>query len=253
MRFFHQIWLDAVSFSERLKGVADLMKVLGALVVVALVGWAALTLEWWRTPLGINAPRSMMLLGIVVLCVFFYLGHVAARCGSPFFTVGRLTADSRLDYPVFFVRVTNRGPGPIKPIAKVTYMRDGMGRELTLRNALLAQEVHWRDVPMDERPTLRQGDSALAGFLFVNHVKSECPRLCIYPIDLEVTPLWRTDTAYEEQSLRLQFTITYESEGEEIAPIKIKVRTFSYEIKPDKNEPLKFKASRVRFHSMFWR
>jgi hypothetical protein len=104
----------------------------------------------------------------------------------------------------------------------------------------------------NKQPYLREGQEAYAGVLWAPEPKSDAPRLWLFPIDLTPECLFDKRVPLDEQiGLRLKITATYRAK--EVSDRERLVIRRSYYIKPDESQPLKYKAKRVCFGSLFWK
>lgn len=150
------------------------------------------------------------------------------------------------------MRVENRGPGTVNPIVRVTYLRDGAGRLLPSRSSYLGEEIHWRYFThTDKSKYLQDGDEAYAGVFWLFNLDSDEPELMLYPIDLVPRQVTKPAKLLENQGLRVKVAATYKQKNLHERDTPVIKR--SYLIMPAPSEPLRFKAQRVRFRSLFWR
>jgi len=223
------------------------MRIVTAIVVLLAAGFGLsyiTTLGWWLRPMSLELPRLILIAAILVLSVSFWFGSVFSRSRQPRFTVSSLEADNASS--MFQMRIENQGPGDIKPIVRVVYLRDLSGRFLEYNThgfkgplpiSYSGYEAHWRTCPVSERPVLTEKHPFYTGPLAV-----QGNELLSYSLDGE-------HVALGSKGLRLQVTASHESVNENTPSL---VR-HSYLIKPDPSEPLKYKVKRIRFRSLFWR
>ncbi len=230
------------------------MKVVGVLGTLALfIGGLYIGKAWWLKP--VVSTRIIALLIFLSLIFFCYLVSAAIRSRRPMLRVGHLrpTGDASRDDCLFQMRVENLGPGSVRPIVNITYLRDGNGEFMPIAPAFLGQEVHWRYfTDTDHHKYLQEGEEAYAGVLWVREVDSDSPQLWLYPITLRPEPIWRQPIKLSDQTgLRLKIAIR--CRAKDLSERETRVIKRSYKLKPDQSESLKYKAKRVRLRSIFWR
>jgi hypothetical protein len=225
------------------------MKIVGLIVSAILtVGAFYLGTDWWGKNITITRMSTLVLGALLIAGC--YLVSVAIRLGRPLLKVGPLVPDATVDSHVFQLRVKNLGPGAVKPIVKITYVRDSRGRHLG-RSSYAATEVYWRySQNRDERPSLAENDEAYATILWVMQPASESPTLALQAISTEPIWLWETPVSLRDQpSVLIKLTASYEGRGRRYAP---PVWEHSYILTPDQSQQLKYKIKRVRIRSRFW-
>lgn len=251
MRLLRRIWQDLLNLNSQLELA---VKITGSILGIALIvaGWY-IGKDWWNTQLTIS---RIALAGIMFAVIFLcYLASVAIRIRRPYLIVGDLMPDEEETgiNSFFQMRVENRGPGTVRPIVRVTYLRDGYGRLLPVSSAYLGEEIHWRYWSRtDAYKYLREGDEAYAGVFWLVDLHTEEPKLAIYPIYLKPIDLWDKPIRLIDQSgLRVKISTTYQSD--DVLERDTPVVKRSYVITPDPSQRLKYRARRVRFRSLFWR
>jgi hypothetical protein len=225
------------------------MKIVGLIVSAILtVGAFYLGADWWGKDITITRMTTLVLgASLMVGC---YLVSVAIRLRRPLLKVGPLVPDPTANSNLFQLRVKNLGPGAVKPIVKITYLRDNRGGHLG-RSSYAATEVYWRYIQNpNERPSLAENDEAYATILWVMEQASESPVPALHAISTEPIRLWETPISLQDQpSVRIKLTASYEGRGRRYAPL---VWERSYILIPDRSQQLKYKIKRVRIWSKFW-
>jgi hypothetical protein len=257
MRFWRQFGRDILWLEARIEQTKGVMRLVTFLVIafLATAGVSAvLAREWWLTPIS-SLRSTPAFLGLSALALFFvfYCGVVFVRSRKPMLAVGGLRPDVRGDDSFFQMRVENLGPGTVQPIASFAYLRDGQGHPLPHRTTYLGQEIHWRYFSeANKRPYLAEGKEAYAGVFWIRAYETEAPEIWIYPLSLQTESLWQGAVPLPKQTgLRLKIAITYKQK--ELNDKEALMVKRSYILIPDKTQPLKYKAKRVWFRSLFWR
>jgi len=224
-------------------------KVIGFIITgIVLVGGWYVGKEWWGE--SIHASRFTALIAAASLILACYLVSVTMRLRRTHLKVGRLKPDDTNSSNLFQIRVKNLGPGSIKPITKVTYLRDGRGRHLGPAS-YGATEVYWRFIQTpNTRPSLAENDEAYAEVLWIRDPETDTPTPTIHAFDMGLKELWDERKRLKDQSgLRIKLTVSYEGRGKGYPPLVIER---SYKVKPDRSHSLKYKVKRVWIQSKFW-
>jgi hypothetical protein len=249
-RFLHQVWADIVWFDSQ---IGTAMKLISAAVsVLLLVGGLYLGKEWWKS--NEEIPRIILLLLASSLVLVCYLISAGLRARVPVLEVGRLlpVLNQQKTDGFFQLRVKNLGPGSVRPIVKITYLRDGKGDFLPIDKAFTEREVHWRGWNDKEHHLyLDELAQAYAGVIWVERLTSDPPQLLLLPINLVGEELLPNPPKLGSQTgLRIRLTVTARQKNIEVRDTRVMER--SYVIKPDRSKPIKYKAKRVWIRSLFW-
>src|ERR1043166_7606495 len=249
-RFLSQVWADIVWFNSQID---PAMKVISAIFALILfVGGLYLGNEWWKS--NEQIPRIVLLLSAASLVLVFYLISASLRARVPVLEVGRLlpVLNQQKTGGFFQLRVKNLGPGSVRPIVKITYLRDGKGDFLPIDKAFTEREVHWRGWNDKEHHLyLDELAQAYAGLIWVENVTSDPPQLLLLPINLVAEELQPNPPKLANQTgLRIRVTVTARQKDVELRDTRVLER--SYVIKPDSSKPIRYKARRVWIRSLFW-
>jgi hypothetical protein len=230
------------------------MTILGLIVapIVIIGGWF-ITKEFWLLPTSFSRIWLPVVAGLLVLGC--YLLSAAIRSRGPMLAVGGLKPDEddkRVD-SFLQMRVENLGPGKVRPIVKLTYLRKDDGGHLPIAVAYLGQEIHWRHFnTTDKDKYLDEGDEAYAGVFWLRELDSDAPEILIYPITLNPQHIWPRSTRLEDQSrLRVKITIRCRYEDGSVDRESRAIKR-SYLITPDRSQSLRYKARRVWIRHWFW-
>jgi hypothetical protein len=239
-RLIRQIWQDIQSLGKWYKQEADALNVGRILlsIIVVILASAGLIL-FWSAPVNITVSLLVMLLAAA--------GYVAVtlwRIRLPQLEVGELMADDSGPSCCFQIKLTNRGPGPVKPTVTITRLTDESGKSLpNVPESIQATEVHWRGAQeKDYHPDINKGIPAFAGVFEVQDKNSVTPYLCTYPcLTNEPRRLWNEPIALKDQkALHLSLLISYRSSQD------VKTYERHYRITPDRDAPLNYRIERVK-------
>jgi len=129
LSFWRQIGRDFSHFVAYIAG--DAVRIIGSLIGVILlaIGFGYLvSINWWLLPVTVQPSRLGIALLLLVPLVAFWFGSAFTRSRQPVLIVSSLKPDSVSS--VFQITIENKGPGNVKPIVKVVYLRDPLGKHL---------------------------------------------------------------------------------------------------------------------------
>jgi hypothetical protein len=207
--------------------------------------------DWWIQSSRASHIVLASIAGFLVLTCYFI--SVVIRSRKPMLAIGKLrpVEDAERQNCFFQMRVENLGPGRVRPVVRISYLRDGTGKFLPIASAFLGQEVHWRYFnSAEEHKYLGEGEEAYAGVFWVREPDSEAPQVWLYPITLRPETLWTDIPLSEQTGLRLKIAVQCRVENTPESEMRVTKR--SYVLKPDKSQSLKYKVMRVRVRSLFW-
>jgi len=225
-----RFWLGVIEAYTRREKLFNL-----AIIVISPILAISLWLfspDWMRLP--VTTPRWLWICLPCFLYVIFLCGKGYSNWKLPTLSiVGELRADTNPAYPCFFLTVKNHGPGPVTPQVWIQEIYD----DKTGMRIWNRVEAHWRGKPQGVRPILGKNEHDDAGILFVKLSDREAPSLWIYPINLEMNPLWTEVIPLSEQhGIRLSLRVSSD-EAKGRGAIE---RTFL--VVPDKTQPLLYRS-----------
>jgi hypothetical protein len=246
LSFWRQVGRDFSRIVAYLAG--DAVRIIGSLILLILlaIGFGYLaSINWWLSPVTLQISRLSIAFVVLALFVAFWFGSAFTRSRQPVLTASNLKGDSVSS--VFQMRVENKGPGYVKPIVTVVYLRDLQGNHLEyeiqgfkgpLAISYAGYEAFWRNCGAGKRPVLTEAHP-----LYASPLVAVGPELQAHNLNGDTEPL-------RASGLRVQVTITYEPKVTGVAP---PVTKHSYVLTRSEKGRLGYKVTRVRFRSLFWR
>ena len=245
LNIWHEFIEHLQKFTASLKTVEGGMKTLGSLIALVFLGLGFYHYrEWLNTPIAWVPTYAAIPAGFGVVLLIVYLTLLINSAREPRIEIGDLTADN--SSPSFDVKVKNLGPGKIKPTVTITYLRDGEGKQFRdAPESYQPREAHWRHASEPNwHPTLKVGQSAESGVIWVDGVDTVAPVLCTYPNELRcLFRLWPSPIHLDHQKgIQITIIASYiRSSGRDAKRIER-----SYKLIPDKNAQWKYRVERVK-------